>query len=184
MAKEKQLDLTRFFGTHEKEPDQKTKYYIEKGKEWMFDSDYEEAAKIRRDFHGWLKERNEDIERVQKSDGFKSKLGVENKEQAVLWLTEIDGQISDGIWENDPRLMHNAWTYYTFATITLDGSGLKTSAYALPGVDITRMLREGPNLIGRMLIKVRESVNSNYTYKDLVEDINALARLVRRKSRI
>jgi len=184
MAKERQLNLTRFFGTHEKEPDQKTKNYIEKGKEWMFDSDYEEAARIRRDFHGWLKEQNENHKRLQKREGFKSTLGVENKEQAVLWLTEIDGQISDGIWENDPRLMHDKWMYYSCAVITLDGSGLKTSAYNLPGIGITRVLREDPGLVGRMLIKVRESVNPNYTYNDLVKDINALARLVRRKSRI
>jgi hypothetical protein len=177
--------MSKFLGIHKKEgEDQKTNYYIEKGREWMYDSDYDEAAKIRRNFNDWLKERNESNERMQKREGFTSKLGVQNKEQAVLWLTELDGQISDGIWENDPRLIHGAWRYYTFAIVFLDGSGLKTSARKLPHIDITRVLREDPELIGRMLIKVRESVNPDYTYNSLVKDINALANLIRRGTRI
>jgi hypothetical protein len=161
-----------------------TNYYIEKGKEWMFEDDYKELEEIRKDFYGWLNRENERNEKVQKREGFKSILGVMNKEQAVLWILEISGQISDGIWENDPRLFRGEWKYYSWAIVKLDGSGFQTTAYGVPKIGVTRMLREGDELIGRMIIKVRLTVNPNYTYENLVRDIRSLANMIKNMKEI
>jgi hypothetical protein len=134
-----------------------------------------EMKEIKKDFDGWLNRKNKEVDLVQKRGDHNSTLTVPNKEIAVMFLTELGGQISDGMWENDPKLSsRNMWANYSFARVKVGGDpSIVSNVWGLPKINFKRILTD-KGLMGRILSKVRNSVNPEYSAADLKRDIKLL----------
>lgn len=153
---------------------------------WWDDYEEKQANEIKRKgFRRWLKEVNEHHKKIWKEfhKGDKNPiLEVRSPEQAIIWELEITGQMSDGEWENSPQSNRKysvngayveGWVPYADAVIKVTGKKPRFIANCwgrAPSYNLTKLLRY-KELAGRMLLKVRKTVNPNYTYQDLRRDL-------------
>lgn len=114
----------------------------------------------------------------------KGTLKVPTQEQAVLWTQEIRGQISDGAYENDRRLSNRGFEKFTQAHVVVDESVDKPqlNINVLGDVEtlvLSRDLTEYEGQVGRMLAKVKATVNPDYTVEELEQDLGELEQATR-----
>lgn len=127
-----------------------------------------------------LKEKN-DFEKDSNRRGG-GVLRVPRREQAVLWIEEIAGQISDGAYENDRRLSNDGWVKFSRADVVVDDSLEKPvfeSSEPVETLVFSRDLTENDGLVGRMLFQVKVAVNQDYNIYDLKRDLEELEQATR-----
>lgn len=172
--------------------DKETARALDDGKSWWYDSDSKEMRRLKRiGIAKWLQKRNESELSYWKSNDIKRvpTLYVENAAQAILFDMELKGQISDGIWENDPRHYRAARFGFSgyepsaFAVVKISAKNPRFvnagSAYKYNFHRVFDDVKESGDYghPGRMLRYVRESVDPNYTYADLRRDVGHLRKI-------
>lgn len=149
---------------------------------WWEDYEKKEARKVKRKgFTKWLKGINK-----HKGEDTSAVVHLRNPEQAIIWQMEYVGQVSDGIWENDRRFIarkyqrHGAWIHYSDAKIFVDPNNVGFSpAGQIPLPSPRRLARKYPGLTGRTLQYVRNTVNPNYTLKELKKDLADMSTILK-----
>lgn len=181
-ARKKGYDKQAIERQHEK--------YIEELKEmgfsdndvkWITVSDAVTSWEIRKTikssgFDSWLDEANE----LKKGRG---KIVLPNQRLGVIWQHEIIGQISDGIWEGDRRLISDEygvadekWRKYTDAPIeVIPNHKAELQNRVAPKLDFSGELLKNDGLVARMIYIVRMSgIDTSYNQSKLREDVEKL----------
>ncbi len=105
-------------------------------------------------------------------------LRVRNLAQKVLWDWELNGQISDGRWENSSPSDH--WEYWAKAEVVVDPENVGRDFYARrDGYCFTeKSLLE---IIGERMLNAVRSATSNpeYSEKDMITDLRDLRKIIK-----
>ena len=149
--------------------------------EWITNYDALKVAEIEQHgFDEFLSERNAHVEKLFDNVG---RIVFPNKTLAVLWCFEIEGQISDGHWENAGI----DWKTYTHATVRVN------RALDEPEFDLQKNVRtldfseltEFDGLAGRMRFHALASgVTAKYSRDDLEHDLTLLSQANKEQLRL
>lgn len=107
------------------------------------------------------------------------KIVVPDQETAVLFRGELEGQLSDGMWENHWN-PYDGWKDYVGREIEVDPGrdSVKWEPEPSQKVDFREFIedeRTGEPAIGRMLFQVRMSgTDADYSRDDLMADFNRI----------
>jgi len=103
-----------------------------------------------------------------------------NYRTAILWIVEIDGQISDGAWENYKWNKHGrrwSWEDLCYAEIEVN-ENLDMAAGEgdyCPHLNYTEELTEYDGQVERMIYYIRASgLDPEYDKSDLMDDLRAI----------
>ena len=103
-------------------------------------------------------------------------LAVNNEAQKVIFLSEMQGQISDGMWENARPFDHyKAWSDLNEESVIVDPSNVGRNFHAIKD-NYNLNAQDLIDIVGERVIEaVREATgNKDYSMKDLRRDIAQL----------
>ncbi len=101
-------------------------------------------------------------------------LTVRNQAQKILWEEELNGQISDGMWEN--ATPHDHWDVWSDAEITVGKNVGRTFFARKCNYNFTNP--ELLNIVGDRMIKAVQVEIPEYTKADLIADLKDLKQIV------
>lgn len=136
--------------------------------EWVRDS-----ANIKDPFRFYTLDNQDAVQKLS-PEGFLT-ITLPNYRLAVLWHFEINGQLSDGIWENYDWKVKSYWELQG-ATVQVDTSLDEAKADdPVDALQFKKHLTEFDSHVGRQIYYVRASgLDPNYTRKDLKNDLEKL----------
>lgn len=142
-------------------------------------------------FKAWLNEYNKSVaKRFSEDNSYykKSNMGrsmqgtgeytiyLTQPSQALIFVEEVLGQMSDGWWENSMMTRHDSDTYYYNLKLNVNPNNIPHIS-GFSGVEIysTSILARLPHIAERMMLFVRNScVNPHYSFQDLKNDLKTI----------